>query len=460
MKKLSLFIFAALIFCGCNSICGKENHTGSGVKYVFLFVADGFGENHYKLLKNEAGCPALDQFAFARRTGTLNFEGKVTDSAASGTAIACGVKTYNGAIGLDKNRMPVKSISKEFKEHGYKVGIISTSPINDATPSAHYANTFNRSERSLIVHDLYHSGFDFFGASHFYLDSRYQPQEAEYLALIAQKYQVCQGSKWDQLKPEDKNFVINRMERNFPGKPRKTPALADFTALAVKMLDNPGGFFLMVEEGFTDVYSHANDSGALLRAAIDFDRAVAVALEFQKQHPTETLIVVTADHNTGGLHFLDNYIPGETSLLYQQIQLSDLQEKLVNLYLQKADWDLFERTIVDTLSLGRITPAERNELKNYFAYFVKQQRKKSKNKDNYVLPDTLPDLPGKNHSSTLAFAAARLRDKRNGLAWEGTGHTGIKVLTFAKGCGEKKFDRNDLENTSIAGLIREIVFQK
>ncbi|MBE6357222.1 MAG: alkaline phosphatase [Lentisphaerae bacterium] len=460
MKKCLFFLFALLIFCGCKSICNETPSARNKVKYVFLFIADGFGENHRKLLKNEAGSPALDQFPIVRHTGTLNFEGKVTDSAASGTAIACGIKTYNGAIGVDPQRMPVKSISKEFKERHCKVGIISTSPINDATPSAHYANTFNRSERSLIVHDLYHSGFDFFGASHFYLDSRYKPTEEEYLALIGQKYQIFRDQNWDKINPTDKNFIISRMVRDFPAIPRKTPSLADFTAQAIKTLDNPNGFFLMVEEGFTDVYSHANDAGGLLRAAMDFDRAVAVALEFQKKHPAETLIIATADHNTGGLYFLDNYVPGKTALLYQQMQISDLHSKLLALYQQKADWDLFERTIVDTLSLGRLTPQERVELKNYFAYFVKQQRKGGKNKDSYDIPAALPDLPGKNHSASLAYGASRLRDKRNGLAWESTAHTGAKILTFAKGPGAEKFDRDDLENTSIAQLIREIVFQK
>ncbi len=460
MKKIFILLFAAVTFCGSVQVCRGADKNAKNVKYVFLFIADGFGENHFKLLKNEAGIPALSQFAICKPTGTLNFLGKVTDSAASGTAIACGVKTYNGAIGMDKNRKPVKSISREFKENNFKVGIISTSPINDATPAAHYANAFNRSERSVILHDLYYSGFDFFGASHFYYDSRYNPNESEYLALIGQKYEICKGSDWKKLKPENKNFVINRMVRDFPGVPRKSPALADFTALAIRLLDNPGGFFMMVEEGFTDVYSHANDSGSMLRAAMDFDKAVGVALEFQKKHPEDTLIVVTADHNTGGLYFLDNYTPGKTALLHQQMQLSDLHDKLVALYNAKADWDLFERTIVDTLSLGRITPAERVELKNYFAYFVKQQRKKNKDKDNYILPETLPDLPGKDHAGSLAMAAARLRDKRNGLAWQSLSHTGAKVLTFAKGKGAEKFDRNDLENTSIAELIRKIAFEK
>ena len=427
MKKFLLFLFAAIVLCGCTSV--NDGNSQAKVKYVFLFVADGFGENHYKLLKNEAGSPSLDQFSFARHTGTLNFEGKVTDSAASGTAIACGEKTYNGAIGMDKNRRPLKSISREFQENNYKVGIISTSPINDATPAAHYANTFNRAERSLIVHDLFNSGFDFFGASHFYLDSRYNPTEAEYLALIAGKYKVHNGKNWNKINPDDKNFVISRMVRDFPGVPRKTPSLADFTALAIKTLDNPNGFFLMVEEGHTDVYSHANDSGALLRAAMDFDQTIAVALEFQKKHPAETLIVVTADHNTGGLHFLDNYTPGKTTLLHQQMQISDLQSKITELDKKKADWDLIERTIVDTLSLGRITPQERTVLK-------------------------------KSNIKSLARAAAKLRDKRNGLAWETTNHTGAKILTFAKGYGAEKFNREGLENTSIARLIREIVFAK
>ena len=460
MKKtgLSLFAVILLFFCGCASTI-NNNTADQKVKYVFLFVADGFGENHFKLLKDETGAPALSQFDLVRHTGTLNHEGKITDSAASGTAIACGVKTYNGAIGMTPDRRPVSSIAKEFKAAGFKVGIISTSPINDATPAAHYANAFNRSERSLIIHDLLFSGFDFFGASNFYPDSRYRPTADEYLALIARKYRVTSGTDWSDLDPNDHNFLINQMVRDFPAAPRNSPSLADFTAKAVELLDNPDGFFLMVEEGTTDAYSHLNDAGSLLRSAMDFDKAVAVALEFQKKHPENTLIVVTADHNTGGLYFLENYSPGNTSLLYQSMPWDSLDRMTKDHYREKAPVDLFERDLVDALSLGRITPAERNSIRPYFAHFILKQRKSNKTDDGYSTINPPAENNGKDFHNPLVLGFTRLRDKRNGLAWRGFGHTEEKVLTFAKGPGAEMFDREDLENTSIAILIREIALK-
>ena len=161
------------VFAGAYEVKSGQDATVSAnkntVKYVFLFIGDGMGDNH-KILAEQAfqnGHPGarlfMTRLPVQARTITLNSEKKTTDSAAAGTAIACGVKTTNSKLGLDPAGNSLASIAVIAKQKGMKVGMISTSALNDATPAAFYAHVDARDQFKTIVGDMAASGFDFFG---------------------------------------------------------------------------------------------------------------------------------------------------------------------------------------------------------------------------------------------------------------------------------------------------------
>ena len=146
-------------------------------KYLILLIGDGMGPNVVKLYRGQMQKTSFDRFGEPVPTGTNNVFGKTTDSAASGTALACGIKTYNRAIGVDKEKVPVTSLAKILKSRGMRVGIVSSVGINDATPAAHYANRHYRQETTGIIADLVASDFDFFGISTFKYPKEVSHQE-------------------------------------------------------------------------------------------------------------------------------------------------------------------------------------------------------------------------------------------------------------------------------------------
>ena len=147
---------------------------GKPAKYVFLMIGDGMGPEFCRLYLSQSPDSNFNKFANRIPTGTNNVLGTTTDSAASGTAIACGFKTLNRAIGVDKDGTPRSSLARRLQARNWKIGIISSVGINDATPAAHYANRLKRYESAGILADLYASHYDFFGISTVALPPEYK----------------------------------------------------------------------------------------------------------------------------------------------------------------------------------------------------------------------------------------------------------------------------------------------
>ena len=159
MKKVRNILLLLVLFCLVSLNAAKP------AKYVFLMIGDGMGPGTLKLYNTIFPRSNFVSFPTQIPTGTNNVHNGVTDSAASGTALACGFKTNNKAIGVDKNGVPRSSLARRLQARNWKIGIISSVGINDATPGAHYANRLSRKERAGILADLLASNFDFFGIS-------------------------------------------------------------------------------------------------------------------------------------------------------------------------------------------------------------------------------------------------------------------------------------------------------
>jgi len=255
-------------------------------KNIFLFIGDGMGFAHVSVA--EAFIPlSFTQFPVLGMAANRSANSYVTCSAAAATALATGVKTNNGMIAMDPSGKPLKSIAFDFKNAGCKIGIATTVPIDHATPAAFYAIDRSRDNYYSIASQLAPSGFDFFAGS-----KLTDPRDVNEKIIQAGYAIVNTKEELAQAQPAKKILMHNV---------GKVWTLADITKIGIERLDNSHGFFFMVEGGKIDWAGHNNDSAGVINEMSGFSQAVAVALEFYKKHPNETLIIVTADHGTGGI---------------------------------------------------------------------------------------------------------------------------------------------------------------
>ncbi len=234
----------------------------------------------------------------------------ITCSSAAGTALATGSKTNNGMLGVTPDSSELVSIAYKIHNAGFPVGITTSVTIDHATPASFYANSAARSDYYSIAEQLASSGFEFFGGGGFYGSKDKREQEKSLYDIASQagyefaygvdEYEAKKGSADKMIlfqKGEKKNndlpYVAEREDGDL--------TLPQVVESAVDFLNNQNGFFLMVEGGKIDWAAHSNDLAGTIFEMLDFDQAIAAAYEFYKQHPDETLIIVTADHETGGV---------------------------------------------------------------------------------------------------------------------------------------------------------------
>ena len=297
-------------------------------KYVFYFIGDGMGVNqvlgtemYRSELKGEIGVTPLlfTQFPYSTIAHTFSATNGVTDSAAGGTALATANKTRNGALGVTKDLDEVTSVAVWAKNNGYRVGVSTSVSVDHATPASFYAHQPKRSSYYQIGLDLIAANFDFYAGSDFldpYNKKAKDGQSYENLYDLTSKagYTIARGYKDYQkkakkadkmllLQTEAASAIDNSAIPYAIDRKKGDMTLSEITRAGINFLskDTSKGFFLMVEGGKIDWACHSNDAATVFNEVIDLDEAVKVAYEFYEQHPDETLIVITADHETGGL---------------------------------------------------------------------------------------------------------------------------------------------------------------
>ena len=295
--------------------CGKEKQA----KYVFYFIGDGMGFSHISLTEgykatiegkigNEPLC--FTQFPVMGMATSYSANKYITCSSAAGTALATGTKTNNGMLGTAPDSSNLTAISYKIHKAGIPVGVTTSVTIDHATPGAFYANSTARSDYYSIGEQLATSGFEFFGGGGFYGAKDKREAEKSLYDLAAENgYSIAYGIDEYAAAKEgaEKMILFQKMEKRNNDLPYVTERqegdleLPQVVEKAIDFLDNSNGFFLMVEGGKIDWAAHSNDLAGTIFEILDFDQAIAVAYEFYKKHPQETLIVVTADHETGGV---------------------------------------------------------------------------------------------------------------------------------------------------------------
>lgn len=296
MKKLLVLSLSVMLFSLTVLAQGKP-------KNVVLLIGDGMG-----LAQIYAGMVANDNKLQLERCKNVGFVKTysashfTTDSGAGGTALACGVKTKNGMIGMNADSVVVRSILEMAEKNNLATGIVSACAVTHATPASFVAHVADRNMYEEIAAYYLKTDIDVFvGGGRKYFEERTDDRNL-IDELKAKNYQIAytiadvkavKSGKLAGLLYEDQN----------PAMPERGKMLPDATMAAIDVLDNnKKGFFLMVEGSQIDWASHDNDAAQVVKEVLDFDETVGRVLDYAQKHGN-TLVIITADHETGGLTF-------------------------------------------------------------------------------------------------------------------------------------------------------------
>ncbi|MBF7074824.1 alkaline phosphatase [Glaciecola sp. MH2013] len=429
---ISLASASTLLLSACGSTPEKSD-TDVVPKNIIMVVADGMGPAYttaYRLYKDLPETPmieptVLDEFLVGTaRTYPAPVSGYVTDSAASATALAAGVKTYNGAIGLDVNKQPVESVLHRAKRLGKKTGVAVTSQIVHATPASYIAHNESRRNYDAIADS--------------FLDDRLGD------AMVAD---VMLGGGWRYFIREDRNLVDEFKAQGYQyadsytdllSLPKGKPTLGLFadvglpkalddtnehrlsmmTEAAISQLENAKGFFLLVEASQVDWAGHANDIASAMKEMEDLEQTMLLLKNYVAANP-DTLVILTADHSTGGLTIGAN---------------GDYRWSPEFIHNMKSSVTAISEAVLEQEDM---------------ALYVEQEFGFALTDEEINLVSTL------NSKMTLREREGVLKliiDARTNTGWTTSGHTGVDVEVYAFGPGSENFAGN-LNNTDIAEKI-------
>ena len=307
MKK-ALFLFTILaLLVGCTNQCANKTECSKPrkVKNVIFMIGDGMGLNQlYAGMTANGGNLNIERCTHIGLAKTYSANSYITDSAAGGTALATGNKTNNGMIGMNADSVAVKSVLSMAEEAGMATGLVATVRITHATPAAFYAHQINRGMYEEIAVEMLTSGVDFFvggGRNNFEI----RKDSLNYSdSLRNANYNIVYSIDSVEA-PVLLPFGALCANSDMPKASERGNFLPDAVDLAIKSLDaQREGFFLMVEGSQIDYQSHGNNTEGVVDEVLDFDRAIRVALDFAERDG-ETLVVITADHETGGMTIMN-----------------------------------------------------------------------------------------------------------------------------------------------------------
>ena len=270
-------------------------------KNIILMIGDGMGLAHvYSAMTANGGHLFLENFKNIGFSKTYSSDNYITDSAAGGTALSSGIKTYNGAIGVDPDKKPVTNIREMAEKKGLKTGLVSTSAITHATPASFIAHVSSRGSYEDIALAFMTTNIDvFIGGGRKNFEERKDGRNLS-KELKEKGYQVLNNIEDIQKTKSGKLAGFTAQEHDVP-MPERGEILVPATQTAINLLSQgKKGFFLMVEGSEIDFLAHENKTPGVVLETLDFDRAIGAALKFAASNG-ETLIIVTADHETGGM---------------------------------------------------------------------------------------------------------------------------------------------------------------
>lgn len=454
----------------CSLLCAAE------IKYVFYFIGDGMGANQVLLSEMYRsavqGQPLgrvqtlMTTFPYSGHASSYSATNGITDSAAAGTCLATGTKTRNGMLGLDADSARLTTIAEELKAQGWGIGIMTTVAIDHATPAAFYAHVPNRDKYYKIGQQLPESNFDFFGGAGFHHPQGKHDDKKTNLYRLAEEagYTIAHG--YEEAATRSRDHEISKLilvqpgdsglhhGSNLPYAIDRKPGdltLAQIVSTAIPFLDaRYDKFFMMVEGGMIDYACHGDDAATAIGEVWDMDEAMRVAYDFYLAHPDETLIVVTADHETGGLALGNSDYTLHLDLLqHQHCSAWILSDRFTQLFKdnKKPSWEQVQAIYRESLSFWdqvEITAEEEKELKTLYKAARKGKAKDTKNMYKSV--------------NALGEAGIALLNKKAHIGWTTRAHSAHAVPIFAIGPNAQLFSGWH-DNTDIVPLIHRALRQ-
>lgn len=460
--KKSLVLFIVLFFTATLS--------AKTPKYIFYCIGDGMSFAHvmatqlfYENGNYEDGNESLVFLDFPVRSAIRTHANNslITCSAAAGTALATGHKTNLTHIGIGPDKQPLTSVAKQLRDKGYAIGIITSGQLDDATPAAFYAGQM-RNDTYQIGKEGADSQFDFLaGGTLMKPFNRRDPSQPYIYDYYRQKgYTVCRGTEgYNSQKNADKILLVDTdttLKKWLPYVIEREPGKLGLEFMVQAGIEklykkkNKKGFFMMIEGASIDHASHPRDIATAVKETIEFDRSVRLAYEFYKKHPDETLIIVTADHETGGLTI------GETTthpfnweyVNYQKMSKESLS-KLFQKMRETGEIDTWEKTkkiLAENTGLWDKIPVNAGEeaqlMQCYYETIVKKNSKQ--------------EITLYAKSEPLVADAIALLNKKIGVGWTSFSHTGGFVPFYAIGCQARQFGALN-DNIEIPNTIRKIM---
>ena len=445
----------------------EQGYYGKTPKYVFYFIGDGMGMPQIDAAQIYKGAVASTDpmhkervnfaaFPFQGMQSTHSANSFITDSAAAGTALAMGHKTDNDVLGVDPtNKIKFTSMAELARDKGMKVGIVSSVSLDHATPGSFYAHQPSRKNLYEIGVELTDSGFDYFAGGGFLQPTGKKKDKQSVLAIAQQKgYKVVndQQAIMELSKNDGKVIAIQpdlagEQAMQYEIDRGSRLSLADFTRKGIELLDNPKGFFIMVEGGKIDWACHANDATTTIRDVTAFEDAIAEALAFYAKHPDETLIVVTGDHETGGMTIGfagTEYKTAFKNLKKQTMSYEEFDKRIASyraivgeIGAALEDW---LPVLADTFGLTALSEYEESRLRNSLAVSAVAPKQRAKDAQSKLLYGGY---------EPFSVTVTHILNQRAGIGWTTYAHTGVAIPVFAQGVGGEQF-QGAYDNTDVA----------
>lgn len=518
MKKAAALFLALTICIGLLAGCGQSasqaddaspqeltatvNAAASGnaenaPKYVFLFIGDGMSYPQIQSTADYLGAlndsdyfkaqPSLDDNGGALLDGPeyLNFMNFPTagsavtydsnsfapDSASTATSISTGKKTYSGTINMSEDyTASFETITEKVHEQlGMKVGVISSVNLNHATPAAFYAHQASRNSYYDIGLELIDSGFEYFAGGGLKKitgddgdqESLYDlAEKAGYKVVMTQAEAAAATAGDGKMILIDEHLADSDAMAYELDRAEDEWALSDYVAKGIEVLDNGNGFFMMCEGGKIDWACHANDAASTIADTVALADAVQVAIDFAEQHPDETLILVTGDHETGGMTIgfagtdYDTYL---TLLQKQTVSFSKYDSDYVAAYKEnKTDFNTVLADVETLFGLKTggdegdklaLTDYEISQLRTAYEKSVRETATGLDEQAEYVLYGTY---------EPLSVTITHILNHKSGVSFTSYSHTGLPVAVMAQGVQADAFD-GYYDNTEIFNKLAEML---
>ncbi len=456
-------------------------------KYIFFFIGDGMSSAQVNLAEAALSNP---NFRISKKNSALgemniqklpvsgmqttNAEDRyITDSAAAGTALATGEKTSCGTVSVKSDgQTQLKTMAEIAKEKGMKVGIISSVSIDHATPACFYAHNESRNNYYEIGQDLIASGFDYFAGG----NVRHNKFPEEYTLENFHKDAASNGYKCVNTREGLKGLQVGEkaiatikklytsdedgcalpymIDLDEQTSDDDKITLTDFTAKGIELLDNENGFFMMIESGKIDWACHANDAVSATHDLIEFDNAIGKALAFYEEHKEETLIIVTGDHETGGLtigYAATGQVTAFDKLQHQTLSYLSFREIVEEWKSSDMTYEKALEVVKEKFGLGNeelglaLSPYENKILKEAFKNSMSTSYNKEWESSKIKYGSYDPFTVTVNH----------VMNNKAGLDFTTFKHTGTPVPVFAIGQGQYEFS-GYYDNTDLAKRILKV----